>query len=130
VPLCPSARLPPLGRDRPERRSRTAPRNLAKSARLWSAPAERSGDGALAWLAGAAAEAKAGSRFACPRTPKFLRGITGSWVGRLPRYDKSRLAGISSDGRQGSLSFGEKAGMRGTRAYRARRAATALFPMG
>jgi len=46
-----------------------APPNPAVLGRLWSAPAERSGDGALAWLAQIAEGAIAGSRFACPRSP-------------------------------------------------------------
>src|SRR3989442_1019043 len=37
---------------------------------LWSAPAKRSGDGALTVPEPCAERAKAGSRFACPRTPK------------------------------------------------------------
>jgi hypothetical protein len=45
------------------------PPNLAVLAQLWSAPAERSDDGALAWLAKIAAGAIVGSRFACPRSP-------------------------------------------------------------
>ena len=40
---------------------------------FWSAPAERSGDGALAGPKPRAERAKAGSRFACPRTPKRLQ---------------------------------------------------------
>ena len=38
---------------------------------LWSAPAKRSGDGAFAKSEPRTERAKAGSRFACPRTPKF-----------------------------------------------------------
>src|SRR5207247_11121793 len=38
---------------------------------LWSAPAKRSGDGALTVPELRAERAKAGSRFACPRTPKL-----------------------------------------------------------
>ena len=37
--------------------------------------------------------------------------------GRAPRCDQSRRAGISSDGRHGTLSFGERAGVRGNRAH-------------
>ena len=49
--------------------------NLAVLTRLWSAPAERSGDGALAWISQTAAEAKAGSRFACPRSPYLYASL-------------------------------------------------------
>src|SRR6266540_4478330 len=38
---------------------------------LWSAQAKRSGDGALAVPERRAERAKAGSRFACPHTPKL-----------------------------------------------------------
>ena len=56
------------GRPGLEPRSRTVTWNLAVSARFWSAPAERSGDGALAPTARRADGSKAGSRFVCPRT--------------------------------------------------------------
>jgi hypothetical protein len=52
----------------------------------WSAPAERSGDGALAWLAQHAGEAKAGARFACPRTPSPVLRFGGSWGATLALF--------------------------------------------
>src|SRR5881396_3541263 len=48
-------------------------RRIGDSRGLWSAPAERSGDGALAGQDPRAERAKAGSHLACPRTaPKRL----------------------------------------------------------
>src|SRR5438128_315436 len=46
-------------------------RRIGDTPELWSAPAKRSGDGALTVPALRAERAKAGSRFACPRTPKL-----------------------------------------------------------
>src|ERR1039458_7182059 len=71
------------------------------------------------------------------RTPDPLAGIGSVWNlpeplsaspspsprtsplgrGRAPRCDPSRRACIPSDGRQGTLSFGERAGVRGNRAH-------------
>jgi hypothetical protein len=56
------------GKTGPEPRSRTLPWNLAVPARLWSAPAERSGDGALAQTGRRADGSQPGARFVCPRT--------------------------------------------------------------
>src|ERR1035437_10569597 len=85
------------------------------SARLWSAPAERSGDGALAWLAQVAAGAKAGSRFACPRTPNLLREFGGLLRGGN-EASLSRIPGVPvwrRCWRPFSLSPRERAGVRG-----------------
>src|SRR5438876_2031724 len=52
-------------------RSYRGVRRIGDTRDLWSAPAKRSGDGALTVPAVRAEGAKAGSRFACPRTPKL-----------------------------------------------------------
>jgi len=46
-----------------------AGRRIGEMRDVWSAPAKRSGDGALTVLEPCPERAKAGSRFACPRTP-------------------------------------------------------------
>ena len=54
---------------------------------LWSAPAKRSGDGALATGQPLAARAKAVSRYACHRTPKSLApSHEPSAIVRAPQY--------------------------------------------
>src|SRR5437667_11410248 len=52
-------------------RSYRGVRRIGDTRDLWSAPAKRSGYGALTVPARRAERAQAGSRFACPRTPKL-----------------------------------------------------------
>src|SRR3989442_4605250 len=51
-------------------------RRIGDTRDLWSAPAKRSDDGALTVSELRAERAKAGSRFACPRTPKIAGAAT------------------------------------------------------
>ena len=67
--------------------------NRTYRASFWSAPAERSADGALVRYEAIIGQAKAASRSACRRTPQISRASSSAFCHFVPEFSRRLLSG-------------------------------------